>query len=373
MHCRGNRERQWLLNSLYARAGLENRITLSIPVPTDSDSPPRLAVERRLFDRYMIPLIQGKDRSLRIPGARLTSVNISWNCLDASSDCLRSWRHLAERYRFASRFSLYLCDEPLQDPYRWRTCRGRAALANRQWPGIRKLVTATIQDARQFGGRQGGSGSFLHQIDILVPIVNDLAGLGGEYSDDQRPRYDVYLRNRPGVRKSLWLYTSCMSYGCGAAPIDSPSSVGWPGYAIDEPASQARAMGWLAFEYRVRGELYYETTLLLPSAWTDQYRSGGNGEGTLFYPGTPNGTGGSMAIGGTHDIPIESIRLKRIRDGREDYEYLRILAARGRRAAAMKVVRGLFGPPSVAMHNANVDQMQLNEAQRKLAAMISGN
>jgi hypothetical protein len=48
----------------------------------------------------------------------------------------------------------------------------------------------------------------------------------------------------------------------------------------------------------------------------------------LFYPGRPD------RIGGQTDIPIESIRLKLIREGMEDYEYLALLAKlEGRQAA----------------------------------------
>lgn len=369
--CRGGQKRKWLLASLYARAALENRITLSNPAPLGR--PPRSAVERRLFDRYLAPLFAGSANTLRVRGARLTSFNIPWSCIETRNGCLQGWRHLADRYRFAGRLFLFLCDEPLNDASSWLTCRSRARSADRQRPGIRKLVTATIQEARRFAGRRRGGDSFLDRIDILVPIVNEVAGLGGEYAGNQRPKYNPFLSKRRGrARRSLWLYTSCRSHGCAGVPVDSPSTVGWPGYAIDAPPSQARAMGWLAFEYRVSGELYYQTTELLPSAWTSQYESGGNGDGTLFYPGTPAGRGPSPAIGGRHHIPIESIRLKRIRDGREDYEYLRILGARGRRTAAMRIVKGLFGPPSVAMHQTTVDATALEAAREELAAMITG-
>ena len=42
----------------------------------------------------------------------------------------------------------------------------------------------------------------------------------------------------------------------------------------------------------------------------------------MFYPGRPD------RIGGRTGIPIESIRLKLIREGMEDYEYLALLATR---------------------------------------------
>jgi hypothetical protein len=62
--------------------------------------------------------------------------------------------------------------------------------------------------------------------------------------------------------------------------------------------------------------------------WTDIRLFGGNGDGTLFYPGLP------ARIGGHTEIPIESIRLKLIREGMEDYEYLALLAKlKGRNAA----------------------------------------
>ena len=62
--------------------------------------------------------------------------------------------------------------------------------------------------------------------------------------------------------------------------------------------------------------------------WENIRLSGGNGDGTLFYPGRPD------RIGGRTDIPIESIRLKLIREGMEDYEYLALLAKLDGRQAA---------------------------------------
>lgn len=48
---------------------------------------------------------------------------------------------------------------------------------------------------------------------------------------------------------------------------------------------------------------------------------GGNGDGYMLYPGTPD------RIGGKTGVPIESVRLKHVRDGYEDFEYLRLLEA----------------------------------------------
>jgi len=50
--------------------------------------------------------------------------------------------------------------------------------------------------------------------------------------------------------------------------------------------------------------------------WASVYFKGGNGNGTLIYPGLP------AQIGGNTPVPLPSIRLKHIRDGMQDFEYL---------------------------------------------------
>jgi hypothetical protein len=87
--------------------------------------------------------------------------------------------------------------------------------------------------------------------------------------------------------------------------------------------------------------------------------------------------GGSPAIGGVHPSPIESIRLKRIRDGREDYEYLAALAKRGDGGPARRVVARLLddGYPETtaldtATYSTTFSQASVNRARCKLAQML---
>jgi hypothetical protein len=90
-------------------------------------------------------------------------------------------------------------------------------------------------------------------------------------------------------------------------------------------------MQWLAWKFRMDGELYYSMNEAYGQdndPWVNIRLFGGNGDGTLFYPGRPD------RIGGKSDIPIESIRLKLIREGMEDYEYLALLARLDGRQAA---------------------------------------
>jgi hypothetical protein len=381
--CHRDRRLAWLFASLYARLALDDRVTISDPFPMGHGEAPTSSRDRELFRRYILPLIDGDDPSSKLRGARLTSIDAYWGCVrdggsgPANPGCLRAWRRLAERDGFADRFFVYACDEPGQSRTAWARCSEAAGQAARLWPGVRAMVAASIAEATRFGGAPGDPGAALRKVGTLTPIVNDMANRPGtEYEGDRREGYDAFLSGAYGApgtpAKRLWLYTSCQSYGCEGDESDPLASTGWPGYAIDEPPSQARAMGWLAFEYRASGELYYQTTSLLPDAWTDSYRSGGNGDGTLFYPGLPAGGDGIPAIGGRHPIPLESIRLKRIRDGREDYEYLRILSRMGLGGQAREVVESLFGPPATAMYGATVSEASLTAARRRLAAMIVG-
>jgi hypothetical protein len=321
--------------TLFAAAALNNRVTIANLWPFPESR----------FVNDILPLLQGTDPRVKLPGAKLTALD-AYHC---ATDCLAPWRDLAAKYPIvAERFVDYICDEPYT-PEAWSDCNATAAAADSIWPGVRKLVTTDTAHAPSWATD-------------LSPIVNDIERDGPAAYRAYSSRRGRNAKRSRAPRRSIWPYTSCRSFSCDGS--ESPDYSGWPGYAIDQPASQARAMGWLTFITGATGELYYSTSRSISTAWTNQYLSGGNGDGTLFYPGTPD------VIGGAHPIPIESMRLKRIRDGREDYEYLRILTERGERSEATKVVRGLFGPPSVAMQDTTASSTALNRARGKLAAMI---
>jgi Domain of unknown function (DUF4091) len=337
-------EDEWRLRALFAQAALDNRISISSPY----DGSPASAAWRRLFDRYTVPLLDGTAPT-RLPGARLTSIQVE-------DGFLALWRAEAAARRFADRAFLYACDEPNADSGAWSRCTRVADGAADVWPALPILVTGTVQDASRFGA--------LGVVDILAAIVNQIHDKPGtsEYAGDQRPAYDGFLRGRG---KELWLYTSCESHGCGSLPTGSYFT-GWPSYVIDAPASEARAMGWLAFRYGASGELHYAVDRKLPTAWLDQFAFGGSGDGTLFYMGTPD------RIGGTQTIPVESLRLKLIRDGYEDYEYLRFLERRGQGAGASGVANGLFRTAFAAERSDEEIQRAHLRLARLIAAAVGG-
>jgi hypothetical protein len=106
---------------------------------------------------------------------------------------------------------------------------------------------------------------------------------------------------------------------------------------------QNRALPWLAFTLGLSGERYFDAALKLSSAWQPDglCSSGGAGEGTLFYPGQP------ALIGGQTDVPLPSVRLKLMREGLEDYEYL-VLAAQRDARRVRALAQALFPRASAA-------------------------
>ena len=118
-----------------------------------------------------------------------------------------------------------------------------------------------------------------------------------------------------------------------------------PWWHIDYPLLHYRVPAWIAWRYRIRGLLYWGGMSFwsqVEDPWTDpktlDRRKGKkqplfNGEGTLVYPG--------RAVG--YDGIAPSLRLKALRDGIEDYEYLAILERLGLAEQAQKVVLPLAG------------------------------
>jgi len=69
--------------------------------------------------------------------------------------------------------------------------------------------------------------------------------------------------------------------------------------------------------------------------WKDVRRFAGNGDGTFLYPGFPE------RLGGDHPFPVESIRLKLVRDGLEDGELLAMAERLGLGPLAQRLARRL--------------------------------
>jgi hypothetical protein len=330
----------------YLRAGLDHRLTLS-----SVGAYPPVGTDVAPFEATLLPLLQGTGPT-RLSGARLTSIELNNH---GTASTFAQWIAYSKAHGFFDRLFYYPDDEPGGDPAAWMKFRSDAQALHAADPAARIIITSSIQDDQ--------NGGALADTDILVPIIQDLDNRpgSGTYAGDQRPAYTDWLAGKSNRR--LWSYQSCESDGCGACGDPSPGTdyTGWPARVIDSSAVQDRCFPWLGFRYSLSAELYWNTSYQLATAWDDngQCAFSGSGDGTLFYPGKPS------VIGGTTDIPVESIRLKLIREGMEDYEYL-VQAAAINPQQAHAIADALF-PQAYACAQSAAD---LETARNELFAML---
>ena len=301
----------------YEQLALEHRFTLANIIPKVPDSGDWSNV-----DRWDGPYLDGSAPNM-LQGAQMTSAQYM-----APEDTPSGYAAFNQHFQakgWGGKVFDYTADEP---PYgsTFANAVSREASVKAGDASFRTLVTTTIDQADANG--------LTPNLNIIVPPINYMDGTDAPYVGDQRASYANFLSS-PG--HELWLYQSCMSHGCAYGTNASGGQVPmWPSYVVDATASQGRAMEWLTFLEQASGELYYQTDQALPSAWTDQYQFGGNGDGTLFYPGTTN------VIGGSTDIPVASIRMKLIRLGEQDYEWLKMVSDAGDPNFAQQVARTLL-------------------------------
>jgi hypothetical protein len=331
----------------YEVAALRHRLSLhggSLEPPPWHVRDGKAIVDFGTYDAEVGPFLDGKvDRGGPAEGARWTAFELrvpaKINGPDRADYVKQLVDHLQKRGWLDRAFD-YTFDEPsdAQLPEVVQRAQAFRALT----PAVPRLVTH-VWDARLKGS-----------VDIWGPVINYVDDKPGNSDSPPRKIYDK-------ERQKLWWYQSCMSHGCNIVGGDYFS--GWPSYVVDAPAMSHRIMEWLTFRYRVGGELYYNTVEGYAKGldpWKSQLLFSGNGDGTLFYPGRPD------VIGGTSDIPVASIRLALIREGLEDYEYLKLYA----QAAGQKQADALAASIAGKTYQWEHDPARLMAARHRMAEAI---
>jgi Domain of unknown function (DUF4091)/FG-GAP-like repeat/Fibronectin type III domain len=321
----------------YAQLGLDNRINI-IP---DGE----LLGGSETLEKYVGPLLSGTAPTI-LEGAELTDVPLG---VASGVSNLARYKKLFEELKLASRLSIY-CDEGTP-----QSCASGISELEKASPGLPVLVTAepewsasssSIETYEKLLTAQGAS------LQGLIPIVEQLdpTSSGG----DRLGTFDAWRAKQAG--RQVWDYASCESGGC-EAPYDGSSTLsGWPSYGIDQIATEQRAMGWQMFAQGIEGEEYWNVNNDT-DAWSNPYNEGVNGDGTLFYPWN------QAKVGGVQPIPVESIRLKRIRDGRQDYELLKLASQKSAADAttASNLAKGEF--PSMRQSAPSASSFDATRAQ----------
>jgi hypothetical protein len=299
----------------YGVSALRHRISLhggTFEPPTSVTTPDgNVQLDFTAYDAEVGPFLDGTaDRGGPAFGAKFSAIDlrVAWRL---QGDVFNRYTravidHFRKRGWFDRLFD-YTFDEPPKEKV--PQVRARADRVHRVAPEVPRLVT------RELNSDLAGS------VDIWCPTVNLLDDKPG---NTHFPARSAYPR--------IWWYQACMSHGCDI--VGGQYFTGWPSLVVDTPPAAQRILEWLTFRYQIGGELYFNTVEAYTvglDPFVNQHLHGGNGDGTLFYPGSP------AHIGGRTHIPVESIRLARIRDGLEDYEYLTLYAARFGKPAALRI------------------------------------
>lgn len=163
-----------------------------------------------------------------------------------------------------------------------------------------KLLKATFPNVRRLLTEQPEPPLYRY-VDIWVPIFN--------LYDEER------CKERQKNGQEVWWYVCC-----------GPRHP-YPNNFIDYPGIEHRIRLWMNWKYNVTGDLYWSTTYWHKNPWQtpmsytpDDSGMWGNGDGYLLYP-PERGEVKEKFIGG----PVPSMRIKLIREGIEDAEYLWML------------------------------------------------
>ena len=351
---------------LYGRVLLDHRI--SIGLPDDARHPPTTASIAAYNSDYA-SIINGTDSFQRLSGAQMTTIKYPWlfscpetqvnnkpgGCEDQPTFTgkLQQWFNLtkdpsgsfgARTFNWFTRTYLYaLPDEPNGGPSTtpcsaWSDpmqINNQATWANAVDPNFPVMVTASISNYQNCG-----AGS---PISIIDPVLD---AMENPTTGNHRADYNTFLQT---AGHQVWMYQSCDQNDCGGAGTDTAHN-NWPSLVVDATGVQSRAEPWMHYIYSVPGMLFFDTTNQIDQAWNANglWNPGttSDGDGTLVYAGTPG------QIGGTSHIPIASYRLKMLRAGLQDYEYLQQCATATTSANALSIAHGLFPAPG-EMHEVN--------------------
>jgi len=299
----GNPESPESLARMYYAEALRHRMTLDgiycqgLPVTYD----PAHQTVTIDFTEHDALVADALDGNLIETQAAFTTYMLPGSGLPDAGKIL-FWRefgnHFKEKGWFEKLF-YYLPDEP--KPENYPEVARIADLVHQADPELRTLVTEQFEDA------------LAGHINIWCP---DTPLFSDTYP--WMPDPSVYP-GRQALGEEVWWYNCC----------SVESYFDYLNFFVDSPGIYARIFFWLTRRYHFTGVLYWHTiygySRTDKDLWEDAYEPQWtvNGDGTMFYPGTPD------KIGGTHDIPVPSIRLKRIREGFEDYEYFHILDEMG--------------------------------------------
>jgi hypothetical protein len=208
--------------------------------------------------------------------------------------------------------------------------------ANMHQAGIKNLITMSPTPALYDDG--AGSGRSAVDIWVVLPVM---------YNNNKAAIEHVLQKG-----DEVWSYNTLVQDGYS------------PKWLIDfDPVNFRIQPGFISESLHLTGLLYWRVDRFPSDPWNNVNNTGTfssanfPGDGMLVYPGKQVGLSGVVA----------SMRLKWLRDGVDDYDYLEILKKLGREDLAMKISRSV-GPDWT---NWTRDHSAVEAARRELGETIS--
>ncbi|HEY3267261.1 MAG TPA: glycoside hydrolase domain-containing protein [Armatimonadota bacterium] len=156
--------------------------------------------------------------------------------------------------------------------------------------------------------------------------------------DDPERCSPAVIRQHQAKGERVWWYQGLMSRAPGLSRGGR-----WPSMYIDDDAMALRVDGAMTWRYGFDGMLYYMVDMAYAQKnndpWQNQFFYSANGDGTFFYPGTP------VRVGGSHPIPITTLRLKLLRQSMQDYEYMKRVSDLGDKGIADRAAARIVAAP----------------------------
>ena len=297
----------------------------------------------------------------RVTSFEISSYNLSFPDQDNWNLVMQRWEKLQTNPEWAEKGHFYYVDEPQQE-------NGAARVKAQYEYLVEKLGSdADFDIIVPFGNNMADRVNNVDMLEFMKPYVDIFVpttiGFMPNFEGDHyieilwtpRQAYNKYGESLPRLQaikedpdKELWWYT-CVS-----------PQFPWPNLFTAYHGLMTRVIWWQQFMYDVDGYLYWATQ----ADWGNLYKSRddifpSNGDGTLLYPGEKYGRTG----------PCASWRLIQVRDGFDDFDYLRMAEELIGREAVVKLVNKLT--TSVTAVNEDSDLM---EALRdELAEIIESN
>lgn len=195
----------------------------------------------------------------------------------------------------------------------------------------------------------------------------------------------LQTRDKDRSDRHYWLYIGCGTSACGMVG-DSRFS-GQVDLCVDADAMYNIFHGPIWYLYQATGSLHWNLTSYIDSnyapyksTWRNYWDGYNHGDGFFLYAGVANGTGRTLlantpVIGGTHDIPIESLRLKTVwRDSIVFWELCKMAEAKHGRNAVLTAINSLFAPVPLEQKywNLNTDPDYYRSARLAVITLVEG-